>query len=516
LENQNSVYQQPKDQQHVPQQQVGYHVLNHLQSYISTRVPSSIRIIAVIISMCMGLISFAPSGLYAQSPDRTTDQVRELLVNYHISGVTHEELQGKSIENMLAYINDPYTDYFNAEASARFYNSIEQNYVGLGIRIEKADNGFFITGVIENSPASMAGLQKGDQIQEVNGVRISTNDSIDQMFKRLKGELGDSMNLFIRRQNQIIFYDLVISAFNYPDIYSYWFEPGVGYIQITSFSSDIGDQFDRVIADFQSKGLTSLIIDLRNNSGGFSESATHIFSRFVNKGVVYYSSAKDQTKKPQRVNVNQPNLQVPVTMILNAYSASASELLTGALQDYRIARVVGKKSFGKGIAQQLFPLEGGTMLKITTEEYFTPQKIKVNQVGIQPDVDITGDLAQFLTALRMAGIPSLTLNVSAYELLVNGISLNEDIDIITQDGEIYVPSRVLAALIGAQITWNEQRRSVDIARPSHKASFLIDADHLKVIQGVSYIQLKYFSQFFPEFSYKQEEHQFTMVATERK
>jgi carboxyl-terminal processing protease len=278
---------------------------------------------------------------------------------------------------------------------------------------------------------------------------------------------------------------------------SHLFDQGVGYIRVTDFSSDAGDKFAARLAELKNKGMRSLVIDLRNNPGGLLTSAQKIAEQFIKEGVLIHTKDRNNADDPVYIE-NGSTLNVPVTILVNENSASASEVLTGALRDYGIAIVVGMKSFGKGSVQQIVSLPSGGALKITVQEYLTPNMHKVNKVGLTPDIPADGEAAQMITALRTAGLKDIQLKADKHRLKINNVLVEDGFKTLREHGHVYVPSRAVAALLDGTITWDDKARAVQITAHGNSAAYPAGSEDLILQDGYSYVSLDAFTAKFPE------------------
>ena len=260
------------------------------------------------------------------------------------------------------------------------------NYVGIGIYMEAdlENNKIRVISPIKNSPAEQAGIKSGDIISKVNGVSYNA-EQLTKMSMEIKGKEGTSVELEIIRGEEKI--NFVIERKNvelYP-IEGKVLENNIGYILIPSFDEGCSQQFKTAYEQIKKQGIKSLIIDLRDNGGGIVDEALEIADYIIEKDkTTLITVDKNQTEEKEVTKVN-PIVDVPVILLVNNGTASASEILAGALQDYKKAEIVGQNTYGKGVIQELYTLSDGSGLKITIKEYYTPNRNKINKVGIKPN-----------------------------------------------------------------------------------------------------------------------------------
>ncbi|WP_375143000.1 S41 family peptidase [Paenibacillus sp. D2_2] len=272
----------------------------------------------------------------------------------------------------------------------------------------------------------------------------------------------------------------------------------IGYISIASFSEDADEEFAKVLSTLKGQGMKSMVLDLRDNLGGYVESAQNIASQFMKSGTLMYTA--DKSGKLEKVSITDgKDIGMPVIVLTNEWTASASEILTGALHDNGIAKVIGAQTYGKARIQNVFQLSNGGYLKMTIERYLTPNKVDFNHIGLKPDIEITGSpVAQLIAGLHKAGLKHVDLSGSAYSLKVNGVELNGYIDTVQNGSKVYAPARVLAALIQGSTTWNKAAQKLVITDQSgKKTGFTLASKSIKMIDDESYVELHDFAQKFP-------------------
>jgi carboxyl-terminal processing protease len=455
----------------------------------------------LVLTMLSPLHAFAAEKSAGASASERVSEVLELLEGSHVSAPSKDSLANAAIAGMVDSLKDPYTVYFSEEEWNQFEGSLEQHYVGIGVRVGEDKEGILIVEVFAGTPAEAAGLRRGDII------------TLDDVVKTILGPEGSTVNLTVKRDDSTFDIKPSRKQVQIPVVVSRMYDNGVGYMQLSSFSSDADESVTKHLDQLKSKGMTSLVFDLRNNGGGLLDSALNIAKLFIKEGVLIHTKDRDNVDDPVVIK-NGTTQAFPLYILVNEYSASASEVLTGALQDYGVvAKVIGVNTFGKGSVQQVHPLKGGGALKITIEEYLTPNMRKVNKVGLQPDVQTEGDIPQLITALRVAGVQSFTIQANKRNISVNGADLSETFNFYNENGRAYVPSRVLAALTDASITWNAETETVDITAGSTTASFEV-ADQGDMINkaGVSYMDVSVFASLFPQLSWSMEGDVLTLTS----
>jgi len=243
--------------------------------------------------------------------------------------------------------------------------------------------------------------------------------------------------------------------------------------------------------------MKSMVLDLRDNLGGYMDSAYNIATSFMDKGIMMYTS--DQSGKLTPITITRGSkIGVPVVILTNEYTASASEALTGALRDNNIATVVGTRSFGKARIQTLIPISNGDMLKLTTEKYLTPSKEDFNHIGLAPDIVVKGKTAQLITALQIAKMNTMELSGDHHILNINGIPFAGNLGLIKQGDKTYASSVVLAALIQGEITWDAKNKKVIVTNAAGKTTgFTLASKEALSQNNETYIELSAFKKKFP-------------------
>ncbi|SHI94118.1 carboxyl-terminal processing protease [Dethiosulfatibacter aminovorans DSM 17477] len=304
------------------------------------------------------------------------------------------ELYEGALKGMLDILDDPYSEYMTED---EFNDLIEQTsgeYSGIGVYVSVTeDNRIVIVAPIEDTPADQAGLKTGDYISKVNGVKYA-GDELSDAVDVMKGKPGTDVDITITREGDdgVEFdFDVTITRDNIKikTIKYDMLEDDIGYIRITTFDQQTDADFKDALNDLESQGITGLIVDLRYNPGGLITSVSEIADELLGETIITYT----QTKYGEREYYysDKDKIDVPLAVLINEGSASASEILSGAVKDTGSGVLIGTKTFGKGIVQRIIPLADGAGLKLTVSEYFTPNDINIHGVGIEPDVYLEMD-----------------------------------------------------------------------------------------------------------------------------
>ena len=309
---------------------------------------------------------------------------REIQKNYK-GEIDEKKLYDYALKGYIEGLGDEYSEYFTKEEWEEFQVNAFGNYVGIGIYLaqDKAGN-VVVLLPIEDSPAEKAGLKTGDIFTEING-ETCVGDTSDTISNKIKGEAGSSVKIQILRENEYIDFDIVREEIDIYKMKAEKLENNIGYINILTFDENTANEFKQNYEELKSQGITSLIIDLRNNTGGVVNAALEIADMIVPKGKKILVTEDASGNKEISYSENDAIIDMEVVVLTNEYSASASEILVGALKDNDEATIVGTKTYGKGVIQEVKILSDGSALKLTIEEYYTPNENKIHKVGIEPN-----------------------------------------------------------------------------------------------------------------------------------
>lgn len=323
-----------------------------------------------------------------QAIAKSLENFRSVIDEYYKGDIDEEKLLDSTIKGYVDGLGDKYTTYMPKEEWDEFQESALGNFVGIGIYMtENSDELIEVVSPMEDSPAKKAGIMAGDIIVEVNGESV-IGQSTDIVSSKIKGEEGTNVSIKIKRNDEYLTFDLVRENIKIYHVYSEVLDNNVGYISLITFDTGCADEFYKKLTELKDKGITKLVIDLRNNTGGIVNESLNIAEMFINKGNKLLITEDNKNNKVTTYAKSDAIVEMDVVVLCNKYTASASEILIGALRDNNIAKIVGTQTYGKGVIQQIFKLKDGGALKITTEEYYTPNETKINKVGITPDVEV--------------------------------------------------------------------------------------------------------------------------------
>jgi len=329
------------------------------------------------------------------SPNRKVSEIYSLLNNFSIMPFDKEDLIENMYRGFLAGVGDPYTQYLDRTALQAFHERTGGQFVGIGVRfiVDPEDRTVTLVNVFRNSPAAEAGLLPGDKIVAVDGVDTVGRPS-PEVVGMIQGPEGTSITITIFRPLENERFDVNIrrELVIVPTVFHELIETEngpTGYIRIESFERPTLSQFEAALNDLTEKDINNLIIDVRNNPGGLLDSVARITSRLIPEGVILFTEDVNGERNYFRADADY--LGLPMVVLVNEFSASASEVLSGAIQDTNMGTIVGRQTFGKGIVQNLLYLSDETAIKLTVSKYFTPNGTSIHGIGIVPDVIVEMD-----------------------------------------------------------------------------------------------------------------------------
>lgn len=314
---------------------------------------------------------------------------KTIIDKYYLGDVDEAKLKEGAIKGYLEGLGDPYTEYISKEEMEEYLEDTKGNFVGIGIYMTKNTqlNMIEVLSAIKNTPAEKAGIMPGDLIKSVDGTDY-TADDLNTISTKIKGEAGTKVKLQVVRGNETLEFEVERQKIIVNQVDGKVLENNIGYIEIPSFDETTGDEFKTKFEELQKQNIKSLIIDLRNNGGGIVSEALKIADYVADKDSVLLYEVDKNNKETIKKSENKPIINMPIIILVNENTASSSEILSGALKDLGKAKIVGKKTYGKGVIQEILTLPDGSGVKITTEEYQTPNRNKIHKVGIEPDENV--------------------------------------------------------------------------------------------------------------------------------
>jgi len=311
----------------------------------------------------------------------------KLTSSYNGEIATSDVIEGAK-KGLTDALGDKYTIYLGAEDAADFYNDLHGN-VGSGIGVEMGlrDGYVRVLRTLPDNPARKAGILAGDILYKVNGEEVYSLTS-EEIAKKVRGENGSEVTVTVVRDGEEKSFTMTREEINNVSAYVEY-DGSTAIITVTRFDNDTGTMIQGFAQEFAKKGIKKVILDLRGNGGGYVSAAKDLLSLWLDGDTIWYQKSKHFGNTEEKANSGKAILKDMETVVLvNGTTASASEIVAGALQDYGKAKVVGEKTYGKGVVQNLYDLSGGTLLKVTTAEWYTPNDRSINKEGITPDIEV--------------------------------------------------------------------------------------------------------------------------------
>lgn len=342
--------------------------------------------------MALMLLPVLSSNVQAKSVLPTAEiqsfvEAFETIHEGYVEALSDEDILHKALKGMVSGL-DPHSEYFTKSELAEFDELTSGNYAGIGVEVEMRDNHLTVIAPIDGSPAAEAGIMAGDVIIRI-GSTLITDLSMQDIVGLMRGDVGTKVSLAIEREGEVLDYELTRRLVEDESVSAKWLNDDIAYFRISQFQSDSSREFSRAVKSMtEEKPIQAVVLDLRNNPGGVLQSAVGIVDTFVDKGLIVYTKGRHELSKSEFTASQKNTLlgKVPVVVLINEGSASASEIVAGALQDHHRAVVLGTESFGKGSVQTVIPLSNGDAVKLTTALYYTPNGRSIQAQGITPDL----------------------------------------------------------------------------------------------------------------------------------
>jgi carboxyl-terminal processing protease len=318
--------------------------------------------------------------------------IEGIIDSYYYFDTTDEDLQEGLYAGIIDALDDKYAKYYTAEEYAKLKEDNSGEYAGIGVTVRQdLDTGYPIAvAITEGAPAEEVDIKPGDYIVQIDDYEIQSSDDLDYLVTLIRGEEGTQVTLKIYRKDDAEYHDVTITRriVENKTVSYFMVDDKIGYIRISQFIDNSDEQFEAAIEDLESQGMEALIIDVRDNPGGMLTTVVNICDYLLPEGVIVYDEDRDGNIIDSYESTDDESFDKPMVVLTNGESASASEILTGALKDYGVATIVGENTFGKGIVQSVIPLSDGSAVKLTTAKYFTPNGNDIHGVGIAPDIEI--------------------------------------------------------------------------------------------------------------------------------
>lgn len=340
--------------------------------------------------------STADNTIITKDVVQKAESIQKVIEQYYLEEEQVQDVQEGVYKGMLEALGDPYSVYYTKEEYDSFQESYEGQYCGIGASlIQNAETGIItIVKAFDGSPAKEAGLQTDDIIYKVNGEEVTGVD-LTEVVCRVKGVENTTVKLTILRDNQEQEMEIVRKTISVPTVEYEMLENKMGYIMISEFDEITLQQWNEAYEALKNQGMTSLIVDLRNNPGGGLSVVSSILDTILPEGTIVYHEDK-YGHREEYTSDEEHKIEVPLAVLVNGNSASASEIFAGAVKDYGIGTLIGTTTFGKGIVQQMIGLGDGSAMKVTISKYYTPSGVCIHGTGIEPDITLEFDSEKYL------------------------------------------------------------------------------------------------------------------------
>ena len=377
----------------------------------------TIKIIAITAVVTCLLTNTVRDIMYVNNNGVVNNKVKkvaDIINTYGLFDIDEEKMADYAATGLAVSVDDHYTNYYNKEEFASFNTSLSNSFYGIGIviSVDTTTNKLIVVSPIEGGPSANAGIMPGDFIVAVDGVEYSGNQ-MNEAVSLMRGDSledkkGTQVTVTVERAGIRNDYVITRDIVRINSVNSKMVDDEIGYVRITAFnavddksdgSQDTYDEFIAAIDSLKAEGMKKLVIDLRNNPGGSLSVVNKIADELLPAGIITYTETK--TGKREEYTSSAGELGIPMTVLVNGGSASASEVLTGALKDYKKATVIGTKTFGKGVVQTVIPLGDGSGISLTTSKYYSPSGVCIHGIGIEPDIVVEADETKQISDLSV-------------------------------------------------------------------------------------------------------------------
>ncbi len=346
---------------------------------------------AVLTTFFVSLMFLAGSFLGSGLTTMKIQRIKTLIDTYYLKEYDAELVENGAFYGIPLMLGDPYSGYLSSDDVESLKESVTGEYVGIGVEVtvDPEDGLITVISPIADTPAALAGIRTGDKFLTINGEEV-TGSTLDEVVAKLKnGKKKEEIKLELLREGETVSLTVIRDEITIHSATGNMLNEEIGYLKLSSFDDTTVNEFSDTLSGLEKEGATSLILDLRGNPGGTVEAAQYVADLFLDEGIFYYTMDKNGEK--EYFETEEEVNSIPLIVLINEGSASASEMLAGALQDRDRATLVGAKTFGKGIMQQHFMVDSSSMLKLTTHEFYTPNGNRIHETGISPDVEVPMD-----------------------------------------------------------------------------------------------------------------------------
>lgn len=361
---------------------------------------------------------------------------KQIIQQYYIEDVSDTELNAATdMDSLVKSLSDPYSAYFTEAQYNAFIGAVNNSFAGIGIQMDIAPEGIKIVSVFDKTPASDAGLKLGDIITQADGHNLA-GLSTEEVAAYLKGNVDTSVHIVVKRGESLLSFDITRKQITLPTVEEKLLDNHIGYIDISTFGENTAAEFKTALDTLNTSTTDSYVVDLRDNPGGYMNVALDIAGYFIGNNAALKVQPKDGQVETYNAVDHNSVIDKPVIFLINEYSASASEILSAAVKDYKKAIFIGEKTYGKGVAQSIFTLPDNSYLKLTTFRFVSPLGNQINKVGISPDIKVQEDFNNNVDSLNVAKVLFNNQSISndknysidklysiAYAATVNSINL---------------------------------------------------------------------------------------------
>lgn len=366
-------------------------ILTTIVVYNATISPRTIKSNNIIGNIVNGIATSFGENKEEVSLENKISDIKKKLEETYIGDIDEKKMVDGALKGYVSALGDEYTEYLTEDDVTSILEDVNGSYVGVGLYIAQntAKNEILVVGVIEDSPANKAGILVGDVVKKVDDVEY-TGEQLTQASNKMKGNEGTNVKITVNRNNEEINFDIKRETIKFKCVTSEKLENNIGYIKISSFDGGCAEDFEKAYNELKNQGIQSLVIDLRNNGGGLVDESLKIAEMIVPKGSkMLITKDKDENEKVSISKKDPIITNTPIAILVNGYTASASEILTAAVKENTSAKVIGTQTYGKGIIQGIFLFnDQKTGMKITIQEYYTPNHNKLHKIGIKPDIEL--------------------------------------------------------------------------------------------------------------------------------
>ncbi len=433
-----------------------------------------------IVLLLLAMLVFPVSATATEYSLDSFEKAFIYVLERYVDELSAEQLEEMAIKGMLRQL-DNYSDYYSIEEYEDFQMGLDGNFGGVGMKIEKLGDYVTVIAPLPGTPAEKAGIQAGDRIIKVNNEDV-VGVTLQKAVELIRGEPGTSVKLTVVRDGtEPLIFTIIRELIEIKVVEWKMLDKKIGYVQLSGFSEESPGKFHLAVASLKEEGVKALILDLRNNPGGYLNAALSITSALVDTGKdivhvvsrfegdnTYYSTTRD--------------LGLPLVILINGGSASASEIVAGAVQDHKSGTLVGTTSFGKATVQNVHEFSDGTAIKLTSAQYLTPLKREINGVGIVPDVIIEDSAEQLVRAqqilLEEIGVyaDSIRFSLGKYEIKFNDDILEFNNAPYLSVGSVMVPIREFAEILRAVVEYDENEEKISIISGRNRLDVFINSD----------------------------------------